>query len=81
MMFWRKPRDIEFGTPRKVAVIWEYRIEKVIDARTTPNYEKEIMEKLDQLGREGWELVSTEPTKNKIGENDLIIMFFKRPRA
>ena len=77
-MFWRKPRDIEFGTPRKSNMRWDYRTERVFADPATKDFEKKIIAKLDELGEEGWELVSTELISSDAGINHSTIIFLKR---
>ncbi len=53
---------------------WEYmRIQSNIDAV------KSVDETVDQLGRDGWELVSVVCTTNHINFVSYIHMWFKRP--
>ena len=80
-MFWRKPRDIEFGTPRKSIISWEYKTERVFADPTTKDFEKKIIEKLDELGEEGWEPVSTELISSDAGISHSTILLLKRRKV
>jgi hypothetical protein len=61
------------------AVRWEYRIINIRSEnyRLDPNYTSQ----LDELGEEGWELVSITAINFKTGATDHIGMVFKRPRS
>lgn len=60
------------------AVRWEYRIINIRSEnyRLDPNYTSQ----LDELGDEGWELVSITAINFKTGATDHIGMVFKRPK-
>jgi hypothetical protein len=60
------------------AVRWEYRIINIRSEnyRLDPNYTSQ----LDELGEEGWELVSITAINFKTGATDHIGMVFKRPK-
>ncbi len=58
---------------------WEY---KIINIRSE-NYRLDpaAARDLDQLGEQGWELVSITSVNFKTGATDNVAMVFKRPRA
>ena len=58
---------------------WEYRIINIRSEnyRLDPNYEP----RLNDLGDEGWELVSITAINFKTGATDHIGMVFKRPKS
>jgi len=60
------------------AVRWEYRIINIRSEnyRLDPNYTNQ----LDELGEDGWELVSITAINFKTGATDHIGMVFKRPK-
>jgi hypothetical protein len=62
---------------------WEYRILKVaIGGFLGPQSDMDKLEAvLDQLGLDGWELVSVEDTSMQRGVSDDLLLFFKRPRT
>jgi hypothetical protein len=61
---------------------WQYRILKIgIGGFLGPQTDMDKLEGvLDQLGQEGWELVSVEDTSMQRGVSDDLLLFFKRPR-
>ncbi len=60
------------------AARWEYRIINIRSEnyRLDPNYTNQ----LDELGEDGWELVSITAINFKTGATDHIGMVFKRPK-
>ena len=58
---------------------WEY---KIINIRSE-NYrlDPDAVDRLDDLGDEGWELVGLTSVNFKSGATDNIAMVFKRPRS
>jgi selenocysteine lyase/cysteine desulfurase len=68
-----------FGKERVAMTKWEY---KIINIRSE-NYrlDPNAATQLNQLGEEGWELVSITSVNFKTGATDNIAMVFKRPVA
>jgi hypothetical protein len=61
------------------ALRWEYRVlnKRSENYRLDPNYESQ----LDELGDDGWELVSITAINHKVGGTEQIAMVFKRPKG
>jgi hypothetical protein len=68
-----------FGKERVAMTKWEY---KIINIRSE-NYrlDPNAATQLNQLGEDGWELVSITSVNFKTGATDNIAMVFKRPVA
>jgi hypothetical protein len=61
------------------AVRWEYRILNI--RSESYRIKTSFTSQLDELGEEGWELVSITAINHKTGGTDHIGMVFKRPKA
>lgn len=61
---------------------WEYRVVKLgIGGFTGPKVDTPKLERaLDELGGDGWELVSTLDTNIAQGSSDELVLFLKRPQ-
>jgi len=66
-------------TSKDKADQWEYMsINSIVFGRISNNGVNALMERANDLGKEGWELVSSSKADTGFSDRNLIILFFKR---